>query len=126
MARIEYIKYRLNNWALWRVRDAGGGLGFATSSVLLNEPVDGSREIGRTIDDNDAMVTDKAVESLRVGRQHLHRTLILIYIDGQGIKQAAALMMRAESTIKANLDAADHALSYWFRERSDLKSSLTP
>ena len=35
MARIEYMQLRLNNWALWKVREAGGGLGFASQSAFL-------------------------------------------------------------------------------------------
>jgi hypothetical protein len=121
MARNEYIKHRLNNWALWKVRESSGGLGFATCSVLLNEPVDGHRELMGTIEDTDAELTNEAVESLRAGKPHLHRTLYLIYIDAVGIKAAARSMTRAESTIKANLDQADHALSAWFSERDEAK-----
>lgn len=121
MARIDWVKYRLNNWALWKVRDSSGGLGYATCSVLLNEPVDGHRELMGTIEDTDAVLTNQAVESLRPARLHLYETLQLIYIEGIGVKMTARRMARAESTIKANLDAADHALSVWFRERDELK-----
>lgn len=121
MARIEYIKYRLNNWALWKVRESTGGLGYATCSVLLREPVDGDRELRGTIEDTDAELTNAAVESLRVDRAHLHRVLYLFYIEGAGIKGAARAMLRAESTIKANLDAADHALQAWFNARAEEK-----
>jgi DNA-directed RNA polymerase specialized sigma24 family protein len=121
MARIEYIKYRLNNWALWKVRESTGSLGYATCSVLLHEPVDGDRELRDTIEDTDAELTNAAVESLRVGRAHLHRVLYLIYIEGKGIKEAARVMLRAESTIKANLGDADHALQAWFNDRAEAK-----
>jgi hypothetical protein len=121
MARIDWVKFRLNNWALWKVRDSSGGLGYATCSVLLNEPVDGHRELMGTIEDTDAVLTNQAVEALRPARQHLYETLQLIYIEGIGVKMTARRMARAESTIKANLDAADHALSIWFRERDELR-----
>jgi hypothetical protein len=48
-------------------------------------------------------------------------TLYLIYIEGAGIRGAARYMCKAESTIKANLDQADHALSQWFTERQAAK-----
>lgn len=121
MARIDYIKHRLDNWALWKVRESTGGLGYARCSVLLNEPVDGHRELMGTIEETDAELTNQAVESLRAGRQHLYMTLQLIYIEGIGIKMTARRMSRAESTVKANLDAADHALSIWFSDWAESK-----
>ena len=123
MARIEWIKMRLNNWALWKARDAGNGLGFASQSVLLMEPVDRYREINiySTIDSTDASVTHEAVESLKPGRQHLYDTLHCIYLKDTGVKGAAVRLGKAESTIKANLDQADAALSKWFSERAEKK-----
>ncbi len=115
MARIEYIKHRLDNWALWKARENSCGLGFATRSVLLVDRVDCSRDINiySTIDENDAALTDAAVESLRPARQQLYDRLYLIYIDGVGVREAARRQQCAESTIKASLDQADHALSAW-------------
>ncbi|MDP3650891.1 MAG: hypothetical protein Q8R67_04325 [Rhodoferax sp.] len=121
MARIDYIKYRLDNWALWKVRESSGGLGFATQAVFLSEPVDGHKELMGTIEETDAVLTNQAVESLWPARQHLYSTLQLIYIAGIGIKAAAQHMGRAESTIKANLEASDQALSVWFSERAEAK-----
>jgi len=115
VARLDYIKHRLDNWALWKARDGSGGLGYATTSVLLRERVDESREIHlySTIDETDASLTDAAVESLKPERPHLYERLYLIYIDGVGIREAARRQHCAESTIKASLDQADHALSAW-------------
>lgn len=121
MARIEWVKLRLNNWALWKARGESGGWGFATQSVLLANRVDGYREVPIPVDDIDAEVTNQAVESLRAGRGHLYMTLQLIYVKGVGVKETARKMARAESTIKANLDQADHALSQWFGERAELQ-----
>ncbi len=128
MARIEYIKHRLENWALWKDRESRGGLGYATTSVLLNERVDTSRESIMPVDDIDAEKTNQAVESLKLGRGHLYMTLQLIYIAGVGIREAARRMSRAESTIKAQLDQADHVLQQWFNdqaEKKQIKSSST-
>lgn len=123
MARIEWVKLRLNNWALWKAREAGGGLGFATQSVLLMEPVDRYREINinGTIDSTDAALTNEAVEQLKPGRLHLYETLQCIYLLDTGIKGAALRLGKAQSTISANLDQADAALSAWFGERSEKK-----
>ena len=119
MARIEYIKNRLNNWALWKVRQNAHGLGFAKQSVLLKEPNDGYRESRMPVDEVEAGQTDAAVESLRAGRSHLYLTLQLVYVQGIGHREAAKKMGRAESTIKANLDAADHALREYFNAKAE-------
>lgn len=125
MARIEWIKLRLNNWALWKARDAGGGLGFATRSALLREPSGGYRESIIPIDETDASLTNQAVESLKSARTQLWDTLQCIYIKDTGIKGAALRLGKAESTIKAQLSQADHALSAWFGERAEKKKSLS-
>lgn len=119
MARIEWVKHRLENWALWKERESRGGLGYATQSVLLADPVDRTREIQLPVDEQDAALTNTAVESLRNGKGHLYLVLQYIYIQGIGVRETARKMCKAESTVKANLDHADHALSQWFGERAD-------
>jgi hypothetical protein len=119
MARIEWIKHRLDNWALWKVREASGGLGWATQSVLLANRVDESRDSPLPIDEVDAEKTNQAVESLKLGKGHLYMTLQLIYIKGIGIRETARQMSRAESTVKANLDHADHAVRDWFNAKTE-------
>jgi Phage antitermination protein Q len=119
MARIEYIKHRLNNWALWRAREAAGGLGFATRSVLLSEPASGYRESKMPIDDTDASITNEAVESLKLPKPHLYQTLQAIYIQDAGAKAAASRLGKAPSTISAHLEQSDAYLSIWFRARAE-------
>lgn len=123
MARIEWIKQRLNNWALWKARESSGGLGFASQAAFLMDRVDGYREvnISATIDSTDAGLTNQAVESLKPARTHLFDTLHCIYVRDTGIKGAARQLGKAESTISANLDQADHALSAWFGARAEKK-----
>ncbi len=118
MARIEWVQHRLNNWALWHERSRGGGLGYASQSAFLNEHDDSRYEARVPVDEVDASVTHQAVESLKLGKGHLHKTLQLIYLKGVGIKAAARTMHRAESTIKAQLEQADALLAAWFTERS--------
>lgn len=122
MARIDWIKYRLDNWALWKVRGNSGGLGFASQAAFLAIVVDGSRESPLPVDEIDAEKMDCAVESLRAGKGHLYMTLQLYYIEGLSILGAARRMARAESTIKANLEQADHALQTWFNDLADAKA----
>jgi DNA-directed RNA polymerase specialized sigma24 family protein len=119
MARIEWVKHRLNNWATWKARESAGGMGYAKQSAFLREVVDGYREVHIPVDDVDASTTDVAVESLRQGKGHLYMTLQLVYVKGVGHREAARLMARAESTIKANLEQADHALREWFNGKAE-------
>ena len=50
-------------------------------------------------------------------------TVCLYYLKGQGIKQTARTMRRAESTVKANLVQADQLLALWFNERRRRKDA---
>lgn len=120
MARIEWVKQRLVNWAMWKARMEGGGLGFATQSVLLSEASD-TRYAGNVIPvlELDGEMTNQAVESLKLPRPRLYQTLQLVYIKNTGIKGAAREQGLAVSTVSGLLDAADHALSAWFGDRAE-------
>lgn len=125
MARIEWVALRLNNWALWSVREKAGGLGFSTQSVLLADTSgsDRYRESIIPVDDIDAGVTNTAVESLKLPRSDLYRTLHHIYPDGLGIKEAARREACAVSTINDRLQRADRALSDWFTNRQQAQEN---
>lgn len=119
MARIEWIKLRLNNWALWSARKTDGGSGFSSQAAFLRTAGSGYREAVVPVDDVDASVTDEAVESLRLTRPQLYRTLHCIYPKGMGIKGTARECGCGESTIKAHLEIADGVLALWFSDRSE-------
>lgn len=118
MARIEWVQQRLENWALWHERNAGGGLGFAKQSSFLNE-VDSSRyrESHVPVDEVEAGVTHEGVEALKPDHEHLHRTLQLVYLAGAGINDTARALQRSESTVHAHLGQADAHLAQWFTDR---------
>jgi hypothetical protein len=120
MARIEWVKQRLENWALWKARERGGGLGYAAQSSFLIERVDNDRyrESKIPIDEVDAGVTDQAVTALRAALPDLHRTLDGIYVRDWGTQGAMARLGKDRSTIYAQLDQADRWLQAWFIERS--------
>jgi len=120
MARIEWVKQRLENWALYKERESRGGLGYATQSSFLNEATtDRYRESRIPVDDVDAGITDQAVESLRASRGHLHLTLQYVYLKGLGHRESARRMGVVESTITARLDEADRAIAQWFSARQE-------
>lgn len=130
MARIEWVKQKLVNWALWKARNESGGMGFATQSVLLSEASD-TRYADNVIPvlEMDGEQTDCAVESLKVPRPKLYQTIYAIYIHNLGVKGTARELGLAESTVKGLLDSADHALSAWFGDKAerdkDRKASFT-
>lgn len=118
MARIEWVQQRLKNWAMWKAREDGGGLGYPSQSSFMNTHVDGGyREAIIPIDDCDASVTNDAVESLRPGRPHLYAVLQCTYVKSLTARESALHLGKAESTIKALLCVADQALATWFIER---------
>lgn len=123
MARIDYIKYRLNNWALWRVRESSGGLGFAKQSVLLTVGASGHRESIVPVDNVDAQATELAVQSLKIGKPHLHQILFAYYLssDAGSAPRVAKAIGCAASTVYSNLDAADLAISQWLRASAAAK-----
>jgi hypothetical protein len=131
MARIDWIKSRLDNWALWAAAQRAGSLGFASqSALLLSERVDETREVRLPVDEIDAAVTDQAVSSLKPTHPELHRTLVLIYVHGIGVKATASDQYTEPSTIYARLGRADVLLRMWFNERAErqaaAKRSFTP
>jgi len=124
MARIEWVKQRLDNWALWKVTMTCGGLGFASQSSFLNDAPGETRAEARIpIDEVEASVTDEAIETLKLPRPQIYRTLQCIYPRGMGIKATALEFGGSVSTVKAHLDTADNVLAVWFRERAEQQAA---
>lgn len=125
MARTEWVKLRLDNWALWKDRESRGGLGFATQAAFLKEvSSDRYRESIVPCDEVDASVTDQAVESLRMSRPALYQVLQLYYIKGCGVQGVMRAVGCARATVHANLDQADRAIARWFSDRDEAKARV--
>ena len=122
MARLERIRQRLEEWAIWKTRDEAGARGYATSSVLCSVTTVWSRGSynGQLIPvfEERSAETDLAVESLKLSRSHLYETLRCIYLLELGVPMTAQRMGRAKSTINAQLEQADHAIDQWLQERA--------
>jgi hypothetical protein len=119
MARIDGIRMRLENWARWCARNGSGGLGYPSVNMLARMcPTVGGRESFVPTDDVEASQTQDAVNSLQLRRSHLYLVLTLHYAKGLEIKRVAKHMCKAESTIKRNLEDADHALQDWLVEKA--------
>lgn len=122
MARLEWVKQRLENWALWKEREGRNGLGFYSQSSFLRMAVDCGGEgnaLFSTVDEIEAMKTDEAVHSLLATKPHLARTIELIYLKGESIRRTAEAMHKAESTVKANLAHADHAIAAFLQAKRE-------
>ncbi len=117
MARIEHIRLRLENWALWYSRKQGNAQGYRTENILSRwgMPTGGYREATLPVIDEDARAVDDAVKSLQLTRSHLYLVLMLTYAQGLPRHLVARRMARAESTVSRNLEDADRALDELFR-----------
>ena len=71
----------------------------------------------------DASEIDDAVQSLRFTQSHLHMVLNLTYAKGLPRHQVAKRMARAESTISANLEAADRAIARWLDDKREAQAA---
>ena len=91
MARIEWIKLRLQNWALWKDREAAGGLGFKSASAFLTELVDHDRyrESALPVDEVDAGLTNDAVETCEISGVHEMRPVVLSIVIPKGLTKRA-------------------------------------
>lgn len=125
MARMQWIVHRLNNWALWKDRESSGSLGFAGRSSFLREPGgDGYRDAQIPVFDEEASITDQAVQSLKVARPQHHETLILYYIGGPRQPKLTALGVAqwhgvSERAVHTRLEECDRAIARWLEERAE-------
>ena len=126
MARIEHIKRRLDNWALWRARMNDGGQGWRDRNpmaVWAEDVWTRTSYHGASIPhfDEDAEETDRAVQALKLGRGHLYVTLDCIYLKDLGVNGTARRMRRAVSTIHAQLEQADRWIDAWLQAEREAK-----
>ena len=122
MARIEWVRHRLENWARWLQQSESGALGFPSQSPFARMgPSTGLRESVVPTTSLDASEMDDAVKSLQFTQSHLYLAVTLTYAKGLPRNQVARRMGRSESTISSNLEAADRALARWLEDKAQLK-----
>lgn len=125
MARIDWIVWRLKNWALWKHRENAESIGYATRSSFLREPGGGGyRDAQIPIFDIEAGVTDQAVESLKTAKPLHYETLVLYYIGGprQPVLTALGIAQRhgiGERAVHQRLEECDRAIARWIEERTE-------
>ena len=111
MAKIEWIEYRLLNWARWKLCSGGGALGFA-QVVLENLPNAGRSgyiEAAIPISDVEAHETDDCIN--RLAPPGLALTIHAVYAGHGGIKDKARRLCVAEATVHARVEQAHRQLS---------------
>ncbi|WP_447775656.1 hypothetical protein [Variovorax boronicumulans] len=118
MARIEWVKTRLDNWARWRCQMAGNGLGFASQAAFLNDPSGSERTVKIPTDEIEASITHEGVESLKASRPHVYQVLYCMYPFGLGVSGTCRRLECERANVYALLDVADRLLSAWFTERA--------
>jgi len=118
MARIEWVRHRLEEWGRWCQQSESGALGYPSQSAFArmgpsagrNEPVVPTISL-------QASEIDDAVKSLQLTQSHLFVVLDLTYAKALPRHLVARHMDRAESTVSANLVAADHAIKRWLDDK---------
>ncbi len=124
MARIEYIRIRLENWARWSQQSASGALGFPRQTAFARmSPSSGRNEGMVPVADLEASETDAAVKSLQFTQSHLYMALWLTYAKGMPRHLVARRMARAESTISRNLEDADRAIARWLDDKREAQAA---
>ncbi len=125
MARIEWVRQRLEEWSRWCMQKDSGGLGYPSQTAFARLGGKGSRaeSVVPTISIQ-ASETNDAVDSLKVSQPHLFDVLTMIYAKGLPRHLVAKRLSKAESTVKRNLEDADHAIARWLGERKELQDRV--
>lgn len=122
MARIDWVRLRLENWARWCTSQDRGSLGYPSQSAFARLGGRGRRaEAVIPVLAIDAEETNRAVQSLRSSTPHLFLVLQLLYAQGLPRHLVARRMARTEDTVKRNLEEADQALARWFAEQAQAR-----
>lgn len=124
MARIQWVAVKLNNWALWKDRESSGSLGFAGRSSFLREPGGGGyRDAQIPVFDEEASITDQAVQSLKTTRPMLHETIVVVYLGSEyeklTLRGAADRLGIGERALHTRLEECDRAIARWLEERAE-------
>ena len=118
MARIERIKQKLDNWALWKSRMNSSGLGFHSINILAVDVWSRNSYNGSSIPhfDQEAELVEQAVESMKPGKAHLYETVHAYYLLDLGVTEIARRLGKGPSTIHSHFDHADRYIDVWLQD----------
>jgi hypothetical protein len=124
MARIDWVKQRLENWARWCQQSESGALGYPKQSafVRMGVPSRPSTDSIVPVQSIEASETDDAVKSLQLTQSHLYQAVTLTYAKGLPRHKVARMMCRAESTVSQNLCDADVVIKRWFDDKAVIRA----
>lgn len=125
MARIEWVKHRLENWARWCAQQESGALGFPKQSAFVRMIApSGNYDAAVPVLSIEASETDEAVKSLQLTQSHLYLALTLTYAKSLPCHRVAKQMGRAESTVKRNLEDGDRAIARWLEDKKAARDKM--
>lgn len=88
MARHEWVRERLDNWAMWLERSERGALGYPRQSTIARYmPTGGGDGAHVPVDEVQARATHDAVQGLRFGAPRLY---LVVYLRWVGDPRKAA------------------------------------
>jgi hypothetical protein len=121
MARDPDIERRLENWARWKGGAGAGGIGYASAQLGLSAGgSSGYREAVIPVWDNEAAVTDQAVQALD---ESLREVIEASYLPPAGTVVAVAHALDiAVRTLHQRMERAFMALRIWFAERESAQA----
>ena len=124
MARIEWVKQRLENWARWSQQTESGALGYPKQSAFARMGPSGGRNEGMVpVSDLEASETDDAVKSMQFTQSHLYLVLLLTYARALPRHVVARRLCKAESTVSRNLEDADRAIARWLDDKQIVRNA---
>lgn len=137
MARHDWVKSRLDNWARWLTQRSSGALGFPRQSPFARSVPSGAGPDGPSIPINDieAARTHDAVEALKLTQSHLYLVICCRYIGDPrvaerrrrplAVVETATAMRCAESTVYAHMARALNHLAEVFGAENRARQSFT-
>lgn len=116
MARNDEIERRMLNWARWKTGSGNIGLGYGRSSMWNQVKVDckGLRESVIPTNAIEADQTDVAINALPL---FLRDTVCVMYLSDDPIREKAARLGCATSTVHSRVADAHNRILSWVAER---------
>lgn len=137
MARHDWVKSRLDNWARWLTRRESGALGFPRQSPFCREIASGSGPDGPAIPVNDieAGRTHDAIEALKLTHSQLYLVVYCRYVGDPRmserrrrpltVAETGQAMCCAQSTVYAHMSQALNHLAEVFSVELRERRSFT-